>query len=372
MCVIALVPAGEELTNEQATAMFKTNNDGAGFGWLDRHNQMRTKTFMDFGDFWNAYKGTVQGYRDREFLVHFRIGTHGARSIENVHPFRVDHNTIMAHNGIIRCVQDYKDGRSDTRVFVEETLPLLPDLWLDSPQLRWLVEDAIGASRLVFLTNDPRLSQTTYILNEKAGSRLENGIWVSNKNWEWELPGRAKVTTFYPSGRQLHSGGVGGGKWYPMGNGKEKYSLDDILKADEVAAELEAEEATRQLALPATVGFDVFKMKGMIEDQRNTLGFKQKVAFIDGEWTCWGCYNELDEKGECLCFEAVCLECYEWAADCECNPDIKNIVEVDDIINDPEHYEKHLTNLAALSTDLADAKEFLIDLQEDEHPFSKV
>ena len=361
MCVIAHVPAGVELTLDQATAMWKTNDDGGGFGWLDRRNQMRIKTFMEFSEFWNAYKGTVQGYRDRDFLVHFRIGTHGSKTIENVHPFRVDHNTIMAHNGIIRCVQDYKDGRSDTRVFVEETLPKLPETWLDTPELRWLVEDAIGSSKLVFLTNNPKLSATSYILNKKTGDELENGIWVSNKNWEYNLPGRALPKTTYSFANNRGVGG--GGKWYPYGEGKQRYSVVDIIDAD-LADELET--ARIRKAPPLGMGLDIYKMKGLIEDQRATLGFTQEVAFIDGEWTCWGCYHELDLDGECGCMNAVCLECYEFATDCKCNFDTKHIVEIDDIINDPDKYEAHLEHLSALDETLSDAREDLALARADE------
>lgn len=352
MCVIALVPAGEELTKDQFKAMWDTNPDGGGFGWCDRHDQWRIKTFMDFSEMWNAYKGTIQGYRDRDFLVHFRIGTHGFKDLSNVHPFRVDHNTIMAHNGVISCVPDYQDGRSDTRVFVEDTLPRLPKGWLDVPELRWLVEEAIGSSKLVFLTNDPTLSAQTYIFNKRAGTELENGIWVSNKLWEKKQTSyQSKVVAFnkpstsYPGGYQtkkdeeIWEGALNEG-WVPAGTtGKQIWRPKPELAA---------------VASAVSTNGDVFKLKEMIEDRRRTDGLNHEISMIDGVWTCLGCFEAIDDNADCECFNSACLQCYDYCAYCECSFDVRYPLLIDDILATPEKYQMELISLSHLQ-EFADA-----------------
>lgn len=342
--------------------MFDTNPDGAGFAWEDCHNQMRIKTFMEFKPFWDAYSGTVQGYKDKPFLVHFRIGTHGSKTIDNVHPFKVDHNTVMAHNGIVNCVQDYKDGRSDTRIFVEETLPLMPDLWLDSYELRWLVEEAIGYSKMVFLTNDPRLSSNIYILNQQAGKELPNGIWVSNLSWEKKTPAgtlarRADSAYAFKTASYPVTGGWSAederefpGAWVPMGNASQVWrpERDDISRA-----------AQKVLNTSSPIS-GPWKFAADLEKARLDLGYDQPVAYIDGEWLCMGCWTETDPEGDCACYQSVCLTCVAYAADCQCLGMVKDIVLVDDIMDNPELYAKHLDDLCALHNDFEYA---LLDVQ---------
>ena len=64
-----------------------------------------------------------QGYA----MWHARYATHGAKTVDNCHPFQVGHDarTYLAHNGILDVHIPKTDDRSDTRVFAEELLPAI-------------------------------------------------------------------------------------------------------------------------------------------------------------------------------------------------------------------------------------------------------
>ena len=308
MCVIAHVPAGKALLKEQVEKMWKQNPDGGGFAYLNNQDEWIIRKFMKFDEWWRAYSGTQPNFKHRDFMVHFRIATHGYVDLDNTHPFVVDDHTIMAHNGVIGCVQDYKDGRSDTRVFVEETLPKLPKGWLDIPELRWLVEDGSN-SKLLFYTKDPDLSSKVYILDEKGGT-WEEEIWYSNLYWK---TGGAKLGFSMYDDRwteDLHVRGA----WYPQTG-----------SAHPVGA----------LGTGAISGYEVVMQRHQAREKldqlRADLGYLKEIGDISGEWMCWGCDSAVDPSGECECHYLGCLDCTQTANNCVCpNGWSANLVDIFD------------------------------------------
>lgn len=195
MCVIIHIPANEKLTHRDAIALWKTNPDGGGIAYPYKGRIVTRKT-MKFAEWWNWYKEIRAKHPNVSILGHFRIATHGTVDITNVHPFQVDENTVMAHNGIIHdCAPERFDTRSDTRVFVEDVLPRLPKQWLDDDYLPMMVDSFIGYSKLMFLTVDPDLRHTVY----RFGKWIHHeGLWLSN---DYGLPnGKVKFPKFKGTG----------------------------------------------------------------------------------------------------------------------------------------------------------------------------
>jgi glutamine amidotransferase len=118
-------------------------------------------------------------------MWHARYATHGVKNELNCHPFKVagEHDTYLAHNGMLDIYIPKGDKRSDTRILAEELLPRLGGVSaLDDDY----VYDMLGAwskgSKIAVMTNDPSAQYKIYIINESAGSWDDKGIWWSNNS----------------------------------------------------------------------------------------------------------------------------------------------------------------------------------------------
>lgn len=185
MCIAIYHDQSCPLDPEAFENSWSNNPDGGGFAYFDESNELVIKKSMNKGQMYDQYYKAIEEYGDKSpFLVHFRIATHGTVDLANAHPFRVNANTVLIHNGMIPTIMDKKQKRSDTRVFVEEYLPRLPKNWLDDKYLFDMVQEYIGASKLVIMTNDPKLDSYLYIVNEKMGHWSKDGkSWYSNRSY---------------------------------------------------------------------------------------------------------------------------------------------------------------------------------------------
>jgi predicted glutamine amidotransferase len=133
MCIIVYKPAGEELPGTRTLKRcFEANPDGAGIMYPTRSGVRIVKGLMSFDQLTDALGR--REWKNRPVVIHFRIGTHGTRSVANTHPFPVTKDesqlaaktssapVALAHNGIISLTSGggYKDDRSDTFRFVRD------------------------------------------------------------------------------------------------------------------------------------------------------------------------------------------------------------------------------------------------------------
>ena len=305
MCVIIHQPVGAHLKKEDARILWDTNPDGGGFAYIDNSGQIVGFKSMDFEPFWRKFETTRSQNPQRDYLLHFRIATHGEVCLDNVHPFWVgeDKDTVMAHNGIIHGVPDYKDDRSDTRVFIDEVLPELPPDWLDKPYLVDMVEDWIGWSKLMFLTTSEALSENVYILNKDRGVEY-HGLWLSNDYGLFRQ--KKKGFTSRSTGTIVRTAG---GDWVPYTETSQAW--DDYEK---VANQVAKERLITDEELDAA--------KELIVHIREASWLTKPIAYneLDMDWQCFGCDETVDEQtGECACWEKVCLDCEKMAAECNCH-----------------------------------------------------
>jgi len=183
MCVIALSPVGNRLDESTLSDMWDSNPDGSGVSFIDETKTIQTYKSMDKDDFIKVALSVYDKYSvSSPILVHCRIATHGSVCIANNHPFNVDNHTVMAHNGIIDCVEvPDKSDISDTRMFINTWLRYLRPTWLDDPNMCEYIGDIIGWSKLAFITTNQNLRNDYYIINEDDGHWI-NDTWFSNKN----------------------------------------------------------------------------------------------------------------------------------------------------------------------------------------------
>lgn len=306
MCVIAALPQKKVLTKEQVLTMWKRNDDGGGFAYLHPGGDLKVYKTMDFGQYWSTFNGVQQEFGEQsDILLHFRIATHGVTDLSNVHPFQVDDHTVMAHNGVISSVPNDK-VRSDTRVFVEDFLPDLPEDWLDNKFIVKMVEKFIGQSKLMFLTKNPALKKEVYILNEQMGTR-HDGVWYSNT---FSLPTHAK-------GSYTYQGGAGWmddwdeDRWFPSSYG---YSSSAPKPMGATAA---VQTRARVFKAPYSKEREAFLKK----DRDEVLGLLHDVTWATETkmFICTGCLSVVDEEdyGSCMCFDKACTTCLNFTSACD-------------------------------------------------------
>lgn len=187
MCLAALTMDGATLSAEQIRNAWNANPDGAGIAFFDANQKLQSFRTLSLAKFERAYARLVaDGRHESPMAIHFRYATHGDSTIANVHPFRMDRHTLAIHNGMFPI--ETNDSRSDTCIFVTETLRRLGPIWFDDANLWNLVNGYCQGSypnKMVILTDNPNAKFRAYVVNSSAGIWNEDEtIWFSNRSCE--------------------------------------------------------------------------------------------------------------------------------------------------------------------------------------------
>jgi hypothetical protein len=179
MCIAIYKPQGLVLTPTTIQESWSSNRDGAGFMYHEAGKLHVVKGLMTLPEFKEAY----EPHKNKECVLHFRIKTHGEINAEMTHPFLVDDNLGIVHNGIISKVDTKPDpSKSDTYHFTGTHLHRFhqdnPKFFLD-PVYKEIIEDYIGFSKLIFMDGDGNVE----IFNESKGV-WDAGCWFSNKSYQ--------------------------------------------------------------------------------------------------------------------------------------------------------------------------------------------
>lgn len=190
MCIIASIPAGENIGSTELKAMWENNPDGGGIAYIE-DGKVRTYKTMKQSKFKRNFERIVDEYGDSDILVHTRIATHGSICIPNVHPFRVlsggvkRNDLVFAHNGILPSafIPPAKMDISDTR-YINEMLFNHTDLdaVLDDEAWRDMLGDIIGHNKFVFLSASRAHKRESYIINSHLG-QYDGRVWYSNSSY---------------------------------------------------------------------------------------------------------------------------------------------------------------------------------------------
>lgn len=181
MCLAICAPVGVQLSRDRLSNGWDSNSDGGGYAFIDQYGGIVCRRFMSWFEFIEGYTADHAANTKSPFIVHQRFATHGTTDLTNVHPFWMDDETVVMHNGVLG-VNLTDQERSDTRHFVEDYLARLPKRWFDDQNMVDMVEDYTRGSKLVLLTVDPLAKQEVYILNEDAG-HWDKGAWWSNYSY---------------------------------------------------------------------------------------------------------------------------------------------------------------------------------------------
>lgn len=138
-------------------------------------------------------------YPESYAMWHARYATHGVKNEVNCHPFKVGGSdmTYLAHNGVLDIDIKEGDKRSDTRVFAEDTLPIIGGVSaLNDLNVMNILSSWAGSSKICILTVDPSAKYDMYLVNENLGKWDDMGIWWSNQS---HAPKKYPTTFYSPS-----------------------------------------------------------------------------------------------------------------------------------------------------------------------------
>jgi predicted glutamine amidotransferase len=206
MCIAIVQRSDVPIDKERLNICWERNPDGGGLSWRDAKNKLHIYKSLGRKKFFRKYNKLMSS-PDVQYpiLVHMRVKTSGPIDLDNCHPFWVNSDMVMMHNGTIHAVTATA-SKSDTKVFAEEYLTPLSQAYPDFAQnfiIQELIEKFIGSSRVITLDSEGEC----VILNEDTGHEETDGNWYSNKTYE-------KHTRRYSYGR-----GAGGNNNYHHVNG---------------------------------------------------------------------------------------------------------------------------------------------------------
>lgn len=179
ICIAIYKPAHKELSEESLQNSWNANSDGAGFMYAEKKKLHIVKGLMTY----EAFKTAYEPHKNKECVLHFRISTHGKVDEANTHPFSIDKNLGMVHNGIINKVAcDVNKDMSDTWHFVEKFLKkfhaIYPQFWLEQ-EFKELIENYILGSKFILMDNEGNCD----IYNESVGI-WDCECWFSNSSYK--------------------------------------------------------------------------------------------------------------------------------------------------------------------------------------------
>lgn len=170
------------MPREEAESCFISNSHGAGFAYIKDGEVKVEKGYFSFEKFWEDFE-PIQEENDDPKLVHFRIATSGHKDKTNCHPWQIDKDHALIHNGIISHYSLAESRYSDTGLFTHYIMKKIVRYGLDEhdkPHMRWLIEGTIGGfNKVAVLT-----SNGNFTLYNKDKWHVHNGIWYSNHDYD--------------------------------------------------------------------------------------------------------------------------------------------------------------------------------------------
>ena len=184
MCVIIHKPANISIDDTILRLCWDANKDGAGFMYSDNGKLIVKRGYMKYKRFKSAYLPV----EDKEMVIHFRWASCGDVSPTMCHPFKVNEDLAMVHNGHIDIPYLMKDHESDTVWLVKNIFREFPKDFLCSAYnnaYHKIISMSIKGSVMVFMDNNSNVIK----VGERgrngmnfAGCWFSNGFWLMNKN----------------------------------------------------------------------------------------------------------------------------------------------------------------------------------------------
>jgi len=200
MCIIIHREKGSNVPNDVLEYNKKKNPDGFGLAWRDDEGLHHRKYAPTDYDAFHAMLKRLDRNADIEYVAHYRLATHGPACERLSHPFPYEdedgNEVLVFHNGIIP-IHTPKD-ESDTSHFVNAVLAQLPDGWWNNNAMRFLVEGAIGGSRLLVMTAKETVRLNQRMWTTKGGIHYSSEPGPGSSYSGWKPQATTSVTKYVP------------------------------------------------------------------------------------------------------------------------------------------------------------------------------
>jgi glutamine amidotransferase len=184
MCLLVVCNPNSTPSKDELTAGACKNPHGFGFA-IDTGSGIISERSMSAKKSISRFLELREQYPNGYAMWHARYATHGVKNELNCHPFKIagEHDTYLAHNGMLDIVIPKDDKRSDTRILADELLPRLGGVSaLDDDYVYDMIGSWARGSKIAVMTNDPSAQYKIYIINESAGTWDDKGVWWSNNS----------------------------------------------------------------------------------------------------------------------------------------------------------------------------------------------
>lgn len=205
MCIIVHKPGGLVLPDiATIKRCWDANPQGAGFMYIKKPLFGPDKLIVEKGFMsWESFRKRIVKFKNykEEMCLHFRLASHGSISEENCHPWQIDDDRALVHNGIIRWLGD-DHATSDSKRFAD----ILKTFDLQNEDHVRVLEEAIGSYNKVVIM-DPYYG--TVFLNRNSGVE-DNGIWYSNSGYKQTI---YPITEYKESSKKVRVNKYGYFNW---------------------------------------------------------------------------------------------------------------------------------------------------------------
>jgi predicted glutamine amidotransferase len=101
MCIIIHQRKGKRnVTREEFNTSWSNNPDGFGIMY-HAYGSVLTGKALNIQDAWDLYQEALErGGTDTDYVLHFRMATHGEVTLSNCHPFPCGNGKYLVHNGV--------------------------------------------------------------------------------------------------------------------------------------------------------------------------------------------------------------------------------------------------------------------------------
>jgi hypothetical protein len=184
VCLIIAKPAGEVITPELMEWCSSIHTDGFGFMYPHK-KKLKIHKFLTSDKLIDDYQETMGNVLEAEtpVIMHFRAATRGSIKLDNCHPFRINTNVGMVHNGTLAVATE--GDMTDSETYARKYLGFMSATHVNNECFLNLLEEAIPISRMAFMNH---LGQVL-IVNSKGGHH-DMGLWFSNNSYKPAPPKR--------------------------------------------------------------------------------------------------------------------------------------------------------------------------------------
>ena len=202
MCIIIVANKNKKIPNEHIKLASELNCDGFGISASVNNKLFVYKSISINSDDIIKLYNSIRQVATGDIVLHFRLATHGDISDKLCHPFYVNKDLVMFHNGVIRDnisgYNEHNKNESDTKAFVNNVLKNFKKGFQNNETIMNMISETVGEyNKLCFLNNT---GNTTYTSSSKWVEY--NGILYSNpdifydgENYRYINPATMEYTT---------------------------------------------------------------------------------------------------------------------------------------------------------------------------------